>query len=123
MVFSEKFEITNDMVLSYSTLIGDKNPIHLDSEYAKQTIFEKPIAHGMLISSFFSKMISETYPGHGSIYLSQNIKFLKPCYIGETINVVLKLINKDKNKYELSTQIYDSKKTLLVDGTALILKK
>lgn len=123
MVFSEKFEITNDMVLSYSTLIGDKNPIHLDSEYAKQTIFEKPIAHGMLISSFFSKMISETYPGHGSIYLSQNIKFLKPCYIGETINVVLKLINKDKNKYELSTQIYDSKETLLVDGTALILKK
>lgn len=123
MVFSEKFEITNNMVLSYSTLIGDKNPIHLDSEYAKQTIFEKPIAHGMLISSFFSKMISETYPGHGSIYLSQNIKFLKPCYIGETINVVLKLINKDKNKYELSTQIYDSKKTLLVDGTALILKK
>lgn len=123
MVFSEKFEITNDMVLSYSTLIGDKNPIHLDSEYAKQTIFEKPIAHGMLISSFFSKMISETYPGHGSIYLSQNIKFLKPCYIGETINVVLKLINKDKNKYELSTQIYDSKEKLLVDGTALILKK
>lgn len=123
MVFSEKFEITNDMVLSYSTLIGDKNPIHLDSEYAKQTIFEKPIAHGMLISSFFSKMISETFPGHGSIYLSQNIKFLKPCYIGETINVVLKLINKDKNKYELSTQIYDNKETLLVDGTALILKK
>lgn len=123
MIFSEKFEITNDMVISYSTLIGDKNPIHLDSEYAKQTIFEKPIAHGMLISSFFSKMISETYPGHGSIYLSQNIKFLKPCYIGETINVILKLINKDKNKYELSTQIYDSKDILLVDGNALILKK
>jgi 3-hydroxybutyryl-CoA dehydratase len=123
MIFSEKFEITNDMVISYSTLIGDKNPIHLDSEYAKQTIFEKPIAHGMLISSFFSKMISETYPGHGSIYLSQNIKFLKPCYIGETINVILKLINKDKNKYELSTQIYDSNDVLLVDGNALILKK
>lgn len=123
MVFSEKFEITNDMVVSYSTLIGDKNPIHLDPEYAKQTIFEKPIAHGMLISSFFSKMISETYPGHGSIYLSQNIKFLKPCYIGETINVVLTLINKTNNKYELSTQIYDSNEILLVDGTALILKK
>jgi acyl dehydratase len=111
------------MVVSYSTLIGDKNPIHLDPEYAKQTIFEKPIAHGMLISSFFSKMISETYPGHGSIYLSQNIKFLKPCYIGETINVILTLINKTNNKYELSTQIYDSNEVLLVDGTALILKK
>jgi len=123
MVFSEKIEITNDMVKSYSILIGDKNPIHLDPEYAKKTIFEKPIAHGMLISSFFSKMISETYPGYGSIYLSQNIKFLKPCYIDKTINVVLTLINKDKNKYELSTQIFDDNETLLVDGTALILKK
>jgi len=123
MKFSENFTISMDLVKSYSELTGDKNPIHLDYEHAKQTIFKKPIAHGMLISSFFSKIISETYPGHGSIYLSQSLNFKNPCYVGDKIEVVIELLNKNNNKYELLTQIYNSDKTLLVDGNALILKK
>jgi 3-hydroxybutyryl-CoA dehydratase len=123
MIHSEKINITKNMVKEYSNLIGDKNPIHVDVDYAKTTIFKKPIAHGMLISSFFSKIISETYPGHGSIYLSQNIKFVKPCYVGEIINVVITLIDTQNNKYNLLTQIFDNDGELLVDGSALILKK
>jgi 3-hydroxybutyryl-CoA dehydratase len=123
MIFFEEIEITEKMVNDFSNLVGDKNPIHLDSEYAKDTIFKKPIAHGMLISSFFSKMISETYPGHGSIYLSQSMKFLKPCYVGEKIIVSLELVSEINGKYELSTKIHNKENTLLVEGVSLVLKK
>lgn len=123
MIFSEEFEITEQIVINFSNLIGDKNPIHTDFEYSKNTIFKKPIAHGMLISSFFSKMISETYPGHGSIYLSQSMKFLKPCYVNDKIIVTIELISENNGKYDLSTKIYNTENTLLVDGSALVLKK
>jgi 3-hydroxybutyryl-CoA dehydratase len=123
MIFSEEIEVTEKMVNNFSNLVGDKNPIHIDPEYAKNTIFKKPIAHGMLISSFFSKIISETYPGHGSIYLSQSMKFLKPCYVGEKIIVSIELISEINGKYELSTKIHNTENTLLVEGSSLVLKK
>jgi 3-hydroxybutyryl-CoA dehydratase len=123
MIFSEEIEITEQIVNDFSNLIGDKNPIHTDFEYAKNTIFKKPIAHGMLISSFFSKMISEIYPGHGSIYLSQSMRFLKPCYVNDKIIVTIELISENNGKYDLSTKIYNTENTLLVDGSALVLKK
>lgn len=122
MRYTEKVTISKKMVEDFSNLIGDKNPIHLDDEYAKTTIFKRPISHGMLISSFFSKIISETYPGHGSIYISQSVNFLKPCYVGDTITIVIELISEINGKYELSTKIYNSQDVLLVDGLAIIKK-
>ena len=89
MVVSEKIKITDEMVIRFSELTGDKNPLHLDSDYCANTKFKKPIVHGMFLSSFFSKLISEKYPGPGSIYLSQNLSFISPCFVGDTINVVI----------------------------------
>jgi len=121
----DQIHISKQLVESFASLTGDYNPIHLDSEYASNSRFGKPIAHGMLLSSFFSKIIASKYPGVGSIYLSQDIKFIKPCYVGDTINVVIKLLNKtQKSKayiYTLLTQIYDSNDQLLIDGTAEVL--
>jgi 3-hydroxybutyryl-CoA dehydratase len=121
----DQIHISKQLVESFALLTGDYNPIHLDSEYASNSRFGKPIAHGMLLSSFFSKIIASNYPGVGSIYLSQDIKFIKPCYVGDTIKVVIKLLNKtQKSKayiYTLLTQIYDSNDQLLIDGTAEVL--
>jgi acyl dehydratase len=120
-----QIHISKELVESFASLTGDYNPIHLNSEYASNSRFGKPIAHGMLLSSFFSKIIASNYPGVGSIYLSQNTKFIKPCYVGDTIKVVVKLLNKtQKNKshiYTLLTQIYDSSDQMLIDGTAEVL--
>ena len=77
----------------------------------------------MFLSSFFSKLISEKYPGPGSIYLSQNLSFISPCFIGDTINVVIELNEKINSKYYLRTIIYDSNDNKIIDGEALILKK
>jgi len=123
MVVSEKITITDEMVIRFSELTGDKNPLHLDSDYCANTKFKKPIVHGMFLSSFFSKLISEKYPGPGSIYLSQNLSFISPCFVGDTINVVIELNEKINSKYYLRTIIYDSSDNKIIDGEALILKK
>ena len=73
----DQIHISKQLVESFASLTGDYNPIHLEGEYASNSRFGKPIAHGMLLSSFFSKIIASNYPGIGSIYLSQNIKFIK----------------------------------------------
>lgn len=128
MEVSEQFNIDESLVSEFAALTGDRNPIHLDAEFAKNTIFGRPIAHGMLISSFFSKLIAESYPGPGSIYLAQNIRFLKPCYVGDKIIVKIILNEKieaeKKTTFHLYTRIFNGD-ILLVDGTAevVLLKK
>jgi acyl dehydratase len=125
MEIFKTINISKELVKSFASITGDFNPIHLDEDYAKSTRFGKTIVHGMLLSSFFSKIIAMDYPGEGSIYLSQTLNFLKPCYVGDTISVHIKLMNKtQKSKsyiYTLSTKIYDSSKELLIDGTANVL--
>lgn len=121
MRVSKKFLITEDIVIKYSEISQDMNPIHLDDEYAKKSIFKRRIAHGMLLGGFISGIIANDYPGEGSIYLQQIINFVKPCYIGDEIDVIIELIDKTESKYKLSTKIV-RKETTLVDGEALILK-
>lgn len=122
MRVSEKIKITEDLINKYSEITGDKNPIHLDDEYAKQTVFNGRIAHGMLLGGFISKLISEKYPGEGSIYLEQNLKFINPCYINDLVEVVVELIEQKKQKYFLKTTVKSENK-ILIEGNALILKK
>jgi 3-hydroxybutyryl-CoA dehydratase len=122
MRVSEDIKITEDMVIQFSELSGDKNPIHLDDEYAKNSVFGKKIVHGILLVSFFSKLIADKYPGEGSIYLSQNVYFKNPCFINDTITVIVELNEKIKNKYYLKTSIVRDDITL-IEGDAVILKK
>ena len=122
MRVSKKIRVTEELVNSFSELSGDKNPIHIDELYAKNTTFGKRIAHGALLGSFISSLISSDYPGEGSIYLSQEYKFIKPCFIDDIIEVVIQLIEKKGNRYLLSTNVY-KEENLIVEGTAVIMKK
>ena len=120
----KKIEITRDLVDSYASLTGDRNPIHLNEDYAKRSSFGKCIAHGMLLSSFFSTVIASEYPGEGSIYLTQDIKFIKPCFVGEWITVKIELIQEIKKLnstiYNLSTQILNIENEILIEGGATV---
>jgi acyl dehydratase len=120
-MFIKEFHIIDEnKVARFAELVGDYNPIHLDVEYAKGTKFGKPIVHGMLISSLFSSIIATKYPGPGSIYISQDLQFKKPCFVGEEIIVSVELIEEISGKYKLKTQIKNTKEEILVDGEALI---
>ena len=121
MRVSKKFLITEDIIKEYSKISQDMNPVHLDDEYAKKSIFKKRIAHGMLLGGFISSVIANDYPGEGSIYLQQTLNFINPCYIGHEIEVIIELIEQKESKYKLSTKVI-KQDIILIDGEALILK-
>ncbi|MBQ9418184.1 MAG: MaoC family dehydratase [Bacteroidales bacterium] len=112
-------------VLRFAQLSGDTNPLHCDEEYAASSRFGRIIVPGMLTASLFSGIIGTQLPGIGSIYLSQNLRFLHPVYpdieVKATVEVVA--VDKAKSRVSLSTTLRDTEGTLLIDGTALILLK
>lgn len=122
MRVSEKIVVTENMVIDFANLSGDKNPIHLDEEYAKNTIFNRRIVHGLLLSSFFSRIISRDYPGSGSVYLKQDLNFKNPCFIDDEIEVTVELEKIEGNRFFLHTTIFRDD-VVIVEGTALVLKK
>lgn len=81
---------------------GDTNPVHLDADYAKGTVFGACIGHGMWSGALVSAAIATKLPGPGSIYRSQTLKFIKPAYIGDTLTVTL-IVTEKKDRVRLLT--------------------
>ncbi|MBS4066607.1 MAG: MaoC family dehydratase [Chitinophagaceae bacterium] len=123
MEIKERITVTKEMVETFAEVSGDANPIHLSKEVAAQSIFGKPIAHGILLASFFSKLIAMNYPGPGSIYLSQSLEFAAPCFVDEDVEVIIRLQEQQGKIYFLETLVQDISGKTLVKGNAKILKK
>ncbi|BBE30424.1 dehydrogenase [Tepiditoga spiralis] len=117
--------ITSNMVETFAEITGDKNPVHLDEEFAKNSIFKARIAHGILVVGQISAVLGMEFPGPGTIYLKQDTKFLKPVYIGEKIKISVEVKEKydEKSRILLSTKVFNEKGKLAVDGEALVLFK
>lgn len=99
----------------------DKNPVHLDREYAAKTIFKRPIAHGMLSGSIISAVLANQMPGPGTIYLEQNLKFKAPVYVGDTVTAEVKLVEFIKPTIaRCSTNCYNQDGTLVIEGEAVV---
>lgn len=115
-------EVKKDDVVKFAELSGDFNPIHLNETYARETRFGKCIAHGMLSGAYISAILGTEFPGEGTIYISQSLKFLKPIYIGEKIKIKIEIKDIIKNrKAVICTEIMDYEDTLLVVGEAEVL--
>lgn len=121
-VFTYNFSFTQNDVITFSHASGDYNPIHLDKEYAARTIFKRTIIHGFLGGSVFSKVFGTIYPGRGTIYLKQNMSFLKPMYTQTPYKAIFTIINifQDKNRALVKTDITDNNGILVISGEALI---
>ena len=115
--------ISEEDIKQFARLTGDNNPIHLDDEYAKKTMFKKKIAHGLLTASFISTVIATKLPGQGSIYLDQSLKFLAPVYIGNQIRIFVKVTKKniEKRIVTLSTEVYVSEKKIITGEARILL--
>jgi 3-hydroxybutyryl-CoA dehydratase len=112
--------ITEEDIELFARATGDFNPVHLDATYAEKTMFKGRIAHGLLSVGFFSTLLGNILPGHGTIYLSQDVKFLAPVRIGDTITAkvdVLELIP-EKNRARFRTSCVNQDGKLVVDGIA-----
>lgn len=109
-------------VQNFAELSGDINPVHLDVNFAENTVFKKPIVHGFLFSSLISAILANELPGPGSIYLHQELNFKSPVYHGDEVTALVKIIDlrPDKNIVTLETICSVRDNVLVLTGKALI---
>ena len=115
--------VADEDVRAFAELTGDRNPIHLDEEYAASTRFGRRIAHGMLGASLISAVLANELPGRGTVYLSQTLKFTAPVFLGDTVTarVVVKHVREDKPVVTLETVCTNDRGERVVEGEAVVL--
>lgn len=115
-------EITDRDIELFAEVSTDHNPVHMDEEFAQQTRFEGRIAHGMLSASLISAVIGEQLPGHGSIYMSQTLKFMAPVRPGDVVYAEVKVLDINHAKRRVTLECHCAvSDTVVLKGEALVL--
>jgi 3-oxoacyl-[acyl-carrier protein] reductase len=117
-----KHTITEDDINKFVELTGDDNRIHVDPNFAADTGFKKPVAHGMLGASFISTVIGTKLPGDGALWFSQSLDFLLPVRIGDQLSIKAQVIKKDKRSrvITLDTVILNQNRQKVTKGIAKV---
>lgn len=120
--YSEKVDVTDFLVREIARISGDINPVHLNDEYAAQTIFGKRIAHGLFCLNHISKLIGNHLPGNGSILINQTFSYKKPVYIGDEIETTIKIVNihEEKRIYTLETNCMNQDGEIILSGESKV---
>ena len=115
--------VTDADVATFADLIGDHNPIHIDDEYARKSRFGKRLAHGVFTGGLISAVLGNCLPGPGSIYLSQQLEFLAPVFIGDTITAVVEVTSwrPEKRIITFKTDAYNQEERQVVTGKSVLL--
>ncbi len=123
--YSEEFEvkISTNLVNDFSKISGDFNPLHLDEKFALHTSFGKCIVHGMLLASFFSRLVGMHIPGKNGVYFSQSLNFRKPAFIGDSVKVIGTVIDTSKSTkiVTLKTELINQNNECILDGEAKVI--
>lgn len=115
--------ITETDVYLYAGITGDLNPAHINQVEAEKTMFKGRIAHGMLTAGLISAVLGMQLPGPGTIYLAQELKFLAPVKIGDTVKAQVEVIEiiEEKKRVKLRTTCTNQEGTLVLDGVATVM--
>ncbi|XZG70143.1 MaoC family dehydratase [Chitinibacteraceae bacterium HSL-7] len=113
--------LTETDVVLFAGLTGDNNPMHIDAEFAAETRFGARVVHGMLTASMLSTVIGMKLPGPGCIYMSQDLRFVKPVHIGDTVTASAEVVEliAEKQRVRLKTVCSVRGETVL-EGEALV---
>jgi len=122
MCRSLRKQITDRDIEQFADVSTDRNPVHLDEDYAQDTIFGGRIAHGMLTAGLISAVIGEQLPGHGSVYLGQTLKFMAPVRPGDVVfaQVAVREIDHSRRRVTLDCHCAVGD-TVVLKGEALVL--
>jgi 3-hydroxybutyryl-CoA dehydratase len=114
--------ITDADIRAFADLTGDHNPIHMDDEFASESLFGRRIAHGMLSASLISAVLANDLPGQGSIYLGQTLKFVAPVFIDDeiTARVTVVSVRDDKPIAKLETVCVNQRNEIVIKGEATV---
>ncbi|MBU2700494.1 3-hydroxybutyryl-CoA dehydratase [Sporomusaceae bacterium BoRhaA] len=117
--------VTEHDVYTFAGLSGDFNPVHINAEFAKNTMFKERIAHGMLVAGLISAVLGTELPGINTIYLAQELAFKSPVKFGDTVTATVEVMEKidAKNRLMLKTVATNQDGTVVVDGKATVMKK
>jgi 3-hydroxybutyryl-CoA dehydratase len=120
-----KVSVTESTTNEFAKITGDYSPIHMDEQYARSTKFKNRICHGLLLASFFSRLVGMHLPGKNGLLLSYSVKHLLPCFLNQEIIVEGLVVAKSNatNIITLKATITDSSGKLLVDGLLKVLMK
>jgi 3-hydroxybutyryl-CoA dehydratase len=118
----QEFAVDDRTIELFGEASTDRNPLHFDDEFGRATPFGGRIAHGMITAAFISAVIGNSLPGHGSIYLSQTLKFRAPVRPGDVVRVEVEVLDYDADRRgtRLSTRAFVGG-TLVVDGEAKVI--
>lgn len=123
--FKDSFtkQINEEDVQKFSDLTGDVNPVHMNEEYAKTTRFKQRIAHGVISAGIISALVGNKIMGVGAIYVSQELKFLAPVFIGDTLTASGEVVERyeEKRRIKVKMEVHNQDGKLVTEGYGVIL--
>ena len=116
-------QINESTINEFARISGDYNPLHVDEQYAAKTQFGKRVCHGMLLASFFSRLIGMYMPGKNALYFSQTLNFQTPCFVGDKVTIEGEVIDKSQSTriITIKTTAHNQVDKCLVDGLAKVI--
>jgi len=114
--------MTESDIFAFSAITGDFNPIHVNVEFAKESVFKQRVVHGMLTAGLVDQTLTHI-GGAGNIHLSQFVKFMAPVHIGDTMTVLSEVVSKDaaKNRVTVKSTVTNQAGKTVLEGEALIM--
>ena len=121
--YTEKVRYTQANVDTFAQISGDNNPIHINPEYASKSIFGRCIVHGFFAGAVFSKVFGTQWPGEGTIYLYQEMKFMSPVFVEQDYDAVFEVVELDEIKHRgtIKCTLQDADGKVAIAGTAKLL--
>jgi len=114
-------QVTGEDVAAFAQVTGDANPLHMDEDFAATTRFGRRVAHGMLSASFISTVLGTQLPGPGCIYLTQQLNFSAPVYVGDTVTATVTVEQlKPKRQFASMKTVCTVADTVVINGTAMV---
>ena len=112
-------------VYAFAGVTGDFNPVHVNAEFAKNSLFKQRIAHGMISAGLISAVLGTELPGIDTIYMNQELSFLAPVLYGDTMTATVECIEKDDKKHRIifHTTVTNQNDKLVTDGKARVMKR
>ena len=125
MKATTSMEITGEKIDIFAELTGDKNPIHVDEEFAKTTMFGKRIAHGALSASLISAVLGNDLPGPGAVFVELNLRFRRPAFIGDKVIAVAEVaeINERNGRVKMKCYCEVNGKQICRGDAGVVVKK
>jgi 3-hydroxybutyryl-CoA dehydratase len=112
--------VSDDDIKTFARISGDDNPVHMNDDYARGTMFGGRIAHGMLVAGLISAVLGTKLPGPGAIYVSQQLRFLAPVRPGDQVTARAKVTdwNAEKGRVTLLTDVTNQEGSVVIEGEA-----